>query len=333
MAPSPPLQDQILTYAETQAALVRVEERLRLSPVRQPWKARMALAERQALAAADSLELPEDAVSIDGRGRVVTSAYDLTHWKAAIGVSVPLDTLRGDPNALLAWLGTDRWTDRDIGDRIAAIDRWCQACRALPPSPPLLHSARIAALWRQHAPLGRGDLVASLLIGDRWGPGRWSGSQGGLIALGLRHVGGLWKVARGANLDRIWLDAIRAGAQAHCEWEVRLRSYAQRASTHLAARRRPGRLKDLLLFAMARPFVTSSHVAERLGLTSAGAIKLLTIAVGEGLLLERTGQASYRRYMIPVSAPSPVVGRPSRDPFEPDFWEQEAENTLFPAPL
>ena len=170
VAPAPP--DLLLAYADAQAALARLADRVTLSPVRGPLQTRMALAERQALAALDSLDLPDEGIMIDTRGRVATTAYDLTHWKQAIGHPIPLTALAHDPAALLAWLGADQprstegdplltADDRDPTERLAAITRWQKACRALPPSPPLLHSGRIAALWRQHAPLGRGDRVAS----------------------------------------------------------------------------------------------------------------------------------------------------------------------------
>lgn len=330
MAISPSRSDLLAAYADAQGALVRVEERLRLSPVRWPWKARMAFAERQALAAFDAVDFPDDALAVDRRGRVGSTAYDLTHWKAAIGVPISLDAVTHEPAVVLAWLGGDDTLPRDKEDVLAAIARWQAACHALPPSPPLLHAGRIAALWRGHAPLGRGDRVASLLIGDRWGPGRWNGSIGGLTALGLRVGLGAWAIARDTELDRLWLAGIRAGGEAHLAWEVRLRAYAQRAAAFLAMRRRPGRLKEVLLFAMARPAVSSAQVADKLDLTSAGAIKLLAHAVEAGLLLEQTGQASYRRYAIPVSAPSPARPRSRGAAFEAEFWEDLVTDSPLP---
>jgi len=343
MATSPAPPDLLLPYAEAQAALARLADRVTLSPVRGPLQTRMALAERQALATADAHDLADDVLTIDRRGRVATTAYDLTHWKQAIGQPITLHALAHDPAALLAWLGADpprafdpdAWAtpvDRDPSERLASIERWQEACRTLPPSPPLLHGGHIAALWRQHAPLGKGDLVASLLIGDRWGAGRSPGSSGGLTALGLQHAGGLWKIARGAELDRLWLDAIRVGAEVHLETETRLRGYAQRVALHLAGRGRLGRLKDVLRFAMARPTVTSGQVARALGLTSAGAIKLLTLAVNEGWLLEQSGQASYRRYAIPVSPPA-LGRRPTADPFADDFWAEMGGSSALSEPM
>lgn len=345
MVSPPPLFDPalLLAYADAQSALARVEERLRLSPVRQPWKARIALAERHALAGVDAYDLPEEAIRIDARGRTATSAYDLTHWKHAIDMPITLEALMTEPSALLAWLGAETGpsdqptpSHREPWEMHPAIEAWSKACQALPPSPPLLHAARIAALWRQHAPLARGDIVASLLIADRWGPGRWNGSQGGLTALGLQRAGIPWKIASGRALDHLWLRAIQVGANAHLELEVQLRGYAQRAAQHLADRKRPGLLKDVILFAMARPAITSSLVAKRFGLTSAGAIKLLTTAEAEGLLIERTGQASFRSYTIPVSgaAPWPARSRPPViDLFEPTIWDEEGENHVLSEPL
>ncbi len=134
-----------------------------------------------------------------------------------------------------------------------------------------------------------------------------------------------WKVAEGEQLEHVWLEAIRQGAQAHLDLELRLRAYAVRAAQFLQAKRRPGRLKDMLLLAMIRPRVTSSMAAKALGITSAGAIKLLTIAAEAGLLVERSGQASYRHYAIPVAASSEMPRRLA-DPFDPGEdlnWEPQ----------
>ena len=317
----------LLAYAQAQGALERLDDRMRTSPVRYPWSRRTAMMERRALAWVDDFDLPEEALIVDGRGWVRTSDYDLTHWKAAIGTPIGLRSILEDAGALLDWFGCGETNqtpnDRDRWDMITQVEQWARACRALSPSPPLIAAARMAALWRKHTPLGRGDVVASLLIGDRWSAGRFDGSHGGLVALGLKYNGDPWKTASGPSADHIWLQAVAAGARAHLDLESRLRLFAGRAGEALKRRRRPGRLKDVLLLAMEQPAVTSAMVASRFGLTSAGAIKLLAIAQEEGLLLERTGQASYRSYAIPVANLSLSVwttSQPSVDMFEADFW-------------
>ncbi|PZU05853.1 MAG: hypothetical protein DI606_18895 [Sphingobium sp.] len=322
-----PADTLLLAYAHAQGTLERLDDRMRTSPVRHPWSRRVAMIERRALAWVDDFDLPEDAVMLDGRGRVRTSDYDLTHWKAAIGTPVSLKTILDDADALLDWFGYREGTlmpnDCDRRDMIARIERWALACRNLLPSPPLMAAAQIAAVWRRHAPLGRGDIVASLLIGDRWSAGRFNGSHGGLVALGLKQSGGPWKTASGPSLDYLWLQAIASGARAHLDLESRLRLFADRAREALGRRRRIGRLKDVLLLAMEQPAITSSMVARRFDLTSAGAIKLLSIAQDEGLLLERTGQASYRSYVIPIANLPLYPDAPSEgssDIFRPLFW-------------
>ncbi|MEC3948008.1 hypothetical protein [Sphingobium sp. HWE2-09] len=167
--------------------------------------------------------------------------------------------------------------------------------------------------------------MASFLIGDRFGPGRWDASFGGLVAFGFQSSGAAWKIAEEPQFGLIWLQAIALGARDHLDQELRLRAFADRAAAHIAARRRPGRLKDVIMMAMAHPYITSRSVADRLGLTSAGAIKLLSIAADIGLLIERSGQSSYRTYAIPVShdiraAPSP---RLFDDPETSDFWHDD----------
>jgi hypothetical protein len=328
----------ILAYAEAQGALERLEERRRLSPVRRPWRIRTLIAERQALARIDNSPIDDLDFAIDGRGAVATSAFDLSHWRQAVGAPIALDMLLEDGAGLLDWLGVVPSPGKDTGpalrsgrsraDMLLAIVAWRQDVAALPPSPPLLHSAHIARLWRVRAPIGQGDLVASLLIGDRWGPGRWTGSAGGLIALGLESDRSGWKRAADARLDWLWLEAIRSGARAHLDLEMRLRAYAWRAAQHIERRRRPGHLKDVLNLAMAHPRISSRSVAKALGLTSAGAIKLLSIAEDEGLLIEQSGQASYRSYALPVSMTANVAkGQHERpDPFDSDFWSDDPEN-------
>jgi hypothetical protein len=321
----------LLAYADAQSALERIEERRKLSPVRRPWRNRCIIAERQALARIDKAPLDDDAFRIDGRGTVSTHAYDLTHWSRAIGAPIDLMTIQTKPRALLRWLGALDGNDRpspllpiQMADAMVdAVEMWQRDVKALPSSPPLLHSAQLARLWLQRSPIGRGDDVAALLIGDRWGAGRLLGSAGGLVALGLDSLGAPWRLASLDEFVSLWLHAITAAARHHLDLEVRLRAYAIRAAGHVEARRRPGALKHLLLLAMAHPLINSGSVARHLGLTSAGAIKLLTIATDLGLLIERSGQASYRSYAIPVTPPSIVPGARDNTALDmgKDFWE------------
>lgn len=322
----------MLAYAQAHAALDLLADHLAHSPVKAPWATRMAVVERHALAWIDNVMTSQDTMRIDSLGRVASTAYDLTRCRHAIGAAVPLVTISHNAQALLCWLGyadgPEQDMDHDVQDRpsiLHAVEQWMAACRQLPPSPPLLHGCAIAMLWRQHNPLAQGNLVASLLIGDRWGPGRWKGSIGGLVANGLKAIGGPWRLATSDRLERLWLAAILAGARAHLDMEKRLLSFADRARFSLERRKRSDSLKDLLLFAMARPSVSSAQLARHLGMTSAGAIKLLRTAVEEGLLIELTGQASFRRYMVPISGemPSPVpLQGAAQTLFAPDFWSQ-----------
>lgn len=320
----------ILAYAQAHAELALLADHLVRSPVRAPWSTRIALAERRALAWIDNAALSSDSLRIDGMGRVTSTAFDLTHCKAAIGAPITLTALSRDAEQILCWLGrSDRPGQahvigrRDHKEIVRAVEQWMIACNQLPPSPPLLQGCRMALLWRRHSPLLQGDVVASLLLGDRWGPGRWQGSTGGLVALGLKMTASPWKLLAGPKLERAWLVATVAGARSHLNTERQLLNFATRAKLVLDRRKRTDGLKALLLFAMARPEVTSAQVARQFAMTGAGAIKLLATAVNEGLLIERTGQSSFRSYYVPVSdkAPSPTRTQGvSRTPFEPDFW-------------
>lgn len=314
----------ILDYASAQAALERLDERRSLSPVRDAFRIRAIVAERQALARIDGAPLDEAEIEVDGRGQVTTSAYDLSHGRDAVDREIALNQLLHDSDALLEWLGvgTPRQPVQDLTLIRDRIERWQAQARALPPSPPLLHAARLALRWRDHKPVGRGDRVISLLIGDRWSAGRWKGSAGGLVAMGLDHGQSPWQRARDEVHDRIWLHALRDGARLHLDLEQRLRAYALRAQHVIEGRRRPGRLGDVIQLAIALPRISSGVVARRLGLTAAGAIKLLTIATDLGLLVERTGQASYRHYAIPVA---PSTARPLRSPATIEIMDDRSD--------
>ena len=333
-----PDHNMFLAYAQAQAAIERIEERRRLSPVRHPWRTRCLIAERQALARIDGQVLDDLDIEVSARGVVSTSPFDLSLARDSIGAAISVDALIHDGPALLRWLGQDWYPLADgqtVEGKLIAIERWQRDVRALAPSPPLLHGADLARLWRHHAPLGRSDLVASLLIGDRWGPGRWDGSAGGLTAIGLERSHAPWLLAQGDELSLLWLKAIAAGARVQLDLEMRLRGYAKRAMGHVAGRRRPGKLKDVLLLAMARPRLTSRQVAAALGLTSAGAIKLLTIATDLGLLIEQSGQASYRSYAIPVSLSySPLPSSTLHQNWhEDEFWSSDGKNETSPEAL
>ncbi|MFZ2998586.1 hypothetical protein [Sphingobium sp.] len=324
----------IAAYADAQSGLVQLSERARLSPIRQPWLKRMAIVERQALARLDGTSIDDADIRIDGRGTIIPSPFDLTRWSHALSERITLDALLNDSAALLAWLGIDldmpdegvlTRPHRPRPDIIAAIGAWRQAVTAAPPAPPLLHSALLTHSWLQIAPIGEGDRVAAMLIGGRWGPGRWHVPTGGLVALGFEHRKAAWKGAGQEAFSRLWLDAIIAGARSHLDLEMRLRAYAGRAAHRIAERRRPGRLKDVIMLAMIHPRLTSNRVAKMLSLTSAGAIKLLTIAVEEGLLIEQSGQASYRSYAIPVAMTRAGhdIGMAGTD--DPNFWCDDAQ--------
>lgn len=263
----------------------------------------MSIAEREALALVDGQHFESNDVQIDAKDIVSPSRYDLTHYRATLGRPISLKSIITDSRSILSWLDitTDHLKYTEISDSVA---KWQEAIGSLPPSPVLLHSAAVAYSWHRHRPTGQGDLVAGLLLGDRWGPGRWLGSSGGLTALGLSRSNQPWKHAKLDDFREIWIKAIATGAKAHLDLEIRLRAFWVRAEKIIRDRNRPGRLEALIQLAMSRPQIDGSAVANALDLTSAGAIKILTLASDLGLLIERTGGASYRRYSIPVSSPA-----------------------------
>lgn len=292
--------DLIERYAAAQGALQQIEERLRLSPVAAPWKIRMSVAEKYALSRIDGVFLDEADISVDGRGTVSTSLHDPTCYQIVRSQPISLTALTQDPLSVSNWLGVNL-DNQDSSDVLRRISSWQSKVNQIAPTPPLLHSASLAYYWRQARPIGRGDTLASLLVGDRWGAGRWNGSSGGLTAIGLERTHQAWKLATIDEFRLSWLNAVRQGAKAHLDLETRLRAYAVRVTALLEGRKRSTNLEALTRLAMTRPRVDSVIVARILKLTPAGAIKLLTAAVDLGLLIEMSGRSSFRTYSIPVS--------------------------------
>lgn len=260
----------------------------------------MASMERRALSRIDGLPLEQADIKLHRR-TVSASPFALTRYQSAVANFIKLETLTSDPYALLAWLGIDTEHEHYIG-MVDGVSAWQDAIRTLPYSPPLLSSSYLAHCWQKLRPLGDGDIIASLLIGDRWGAGRWKGSQGGLTALGLIRSYQPWKIMSSDDFGRVWLEAISQGAAVHLDLEIRLRAYWARAVSVIEQRKKTGSLHALVMLAMSNFRIDSRQVSRSFDMTAAGAIKLLSNATDLGLLIEQTGQSSYRSYSIPVTA-------------------------------
>jgi len=91
---------------------------------------------------------------------------------------------------------------------------------------------------------------------------------------------------------------------------------AQRA---IAAEYRPGALPRLLALSQHRPLLSPQSVADQLGLSIAGASKLLARAGATGLLVEITQRRSWRLFLthdmaIVFGYARPKLGRPTKEP-------------------
>jgi len=91
---------------------------------------------------------------------------------------------------------------------------------------------------------------------------------------------------------------------------------AQRA---IAAEYRPSALPALLALIQHRPLLSPQSVAKQLGLSIAGASKLLARAAAAGLLVEITQRRSWRLFLVPDLAVEfgyarAKRGRPTREP-------------------
>jgi hypothetical protein len=95
------------------------------------------------------------------------------------------------------------------------------------------------------------------------------------------------------------LEGLTKAAQTGLERAEALERGRTRAAGVIAATRRPGALLALLTRVQLTPVCAPQAIAGELGLTLAGAGRLLARAAGNGLLREVSGRHSWRLYLPP----------------------------------
>jgi len=180
-------------------------------------------------------------------------------------------------------------------DEDARLAEWLAVGRATQDLPAVLRAAVLLDEWNsiqvlQHAPwLGR-LLVADVL--------RHSGA--GLAHLPAVNVG-LKMVPREERTSRsrtqrliAYLGAIRAGAEASLKEHDRLLLAQQQMQRRLVGRRQSSSLPQLVDLVLSRPMVSGGMIAEALGVTPQGALKI----AAELQLRELTGRGRFRAWGI-----------------------------------
>ena len=114
------------------------------------------------------------------------------------------------------------------------------------------------------------------------------------------------------------LRALEAAARVGLERLHELERHHRKAQRAIVAQFRPGALPRLLALSAHQPLLSPQSVADRLGLTVAGASKLLDRAVGSELLVEITQRRSWRLFLVPDLARifgyvKPARGRPQAE--------------------
>lgn len=122
--------------------------------------------------------------------------------------------------------------------------------------------------------------------------------------------------------DADWLAALRAlekSAAAGLERLHALERIYRSAQRALVAEYRPGMLPALLALTCYRPLLSPQAVSSLLGLSLAGASKLLERAAGTGLLVEITQRRSWRQFLaadlaVEFGFARAARGRPAKEP-------------------
>ncbi|PTD24615.1 hypothetical protein CV103_07285 [Sphingomonas fennica] len=291
----------VTAIASCSAAIARLDARISASSVGSAWSLRAAWT-----GFAEALQL--QGVEID--------EIDVFSW--GCGLNIPGRAIRATHL-----------------DEFAEFDGWRQALLSSDPLewrdalPPSVFDQPEAA---EHPPLIRAiDRVRqySRQLGTI---APWLGLPFSLRDQGLSHVplpclcGGAKAMRLKPRLsDTDWLPIVRALQRAAADGTERLdqleRLYrdAQRA---IVSEYRPGALPSLAALTIHRPLLSPQFVSEALGLTIAGASKLLERGVGSGLLVEVTRRRSWRVFVagdlaVTFGYASPQRGRPRLEPPPP----------------
>jgi hypothetical protein len=161
--------------------------------------------------------------------------------------------------------------------------------------PPILRSAVLLDAWEelrvlQHAPwLGR--LLASSIL-------RQSGvtiAHLATFSTGLKQVSRERRVSRNrATRIAAFVDALRLAAETGLKEHDRLVLARRQLQSRLAGRRSSSKLPQLIELVLARPMVSSGMIADELGVTAQGALKIAS----ELHLRELTGRGRFRAWGI-----------------------------------
>jgi hypothetical protein len=288
----------VSAIAACSAAITRLDARVSASSVAAAWSRRAAWSGYTRALQLQGGEIDEidvfswgSGLHVPGRARRATHLdhfADFAQWHAALGETDPL-----------------AWRDRlptAIGEPAEAPE----------------HPALIRALdrVRQHARID-GGLAP------------WLGLPFALRDLKLSSTplpclaGGMKAFRLKKTLaDADWYSVIRsveASADTALTRLDRLERYYRDAQRALAAQYRAGALPRLLALMHHQPLLSPQGVADTLGLSVAGASKLLERTKDAGLLVEITERRSWRQFLTPDLAEDfgyvrPQRGRPSREP-------------------
>ncbi|WP_254515863.1 helix-turn-helix domain-containing protein [Novosphingobium sp. G106] len=284
--------------ASCTGAISRLDARICVSPVAKAWARRAmwsgyAKALQLQQAEIDEIDVFSWGCGLKVPGRALRTTHldvyeDFEPWEAALADSDPLAWRDALPLA--------------IGEPAEAADH-----------PPLV---RAFDRVRQHA-RAVGSIVPWLALPFALRDMKMTASPLPCLAGGVKAFR-LKKTPQ----DDDWLAALRAlgsSALAGLDRIHALERFYRDAQRAIAEQYRPGALPALLALSHHRPLLSPQAVADRLGLSVAGASKLLERAKEARLLEEITQRRTWRLFLTPDLAAEfgyvePKAGRPTKEP-------------------
>ncbi|OHV79455.1 RHE_PE00001 family protein [Rhizobium sp. LCM 4573] len=222
-------------------------------------------------------------------------ARELAEIDAVLARSEALLSLAAAPPTPSAPRERDPLVYEPDWDEDARIEEWRAVLLETEGLPPMLRAVLLLDAWNQlqvlqHAPwLGR--LLAAAML-------REAGitiAHLATINLGLKAIPRERRASRDRN-DRLlaFLDGIAAGAEAGLKEHDRLLLVRQQMRHRLAGRRASSKLPQLVDLVLSKPMVSAGMIAEALGVTPQGALKI----AGALNLRELTGRGRFRAWGV-----------------------------------
>jgi len=311
----------IAAALETFAAIARLDERARRSPLARGWQERLLFDEALACQLAEgNLVHMDDLVLLDGNLRQGTTHLDLRDtldmlrtWRRAV-TGDPATLLRAERPGLgdapdidaspmlrtplrLTGMQADEPIDEQPQIDRQAMEQWRRVVRASEQLPPLLAAAVAWDMWLELMPepggAWRASLLAALVLRQR------GVTRSYVLPIDSGRRNSSYRRRPGQTPDERWMGVISwmhaAATRGYKQFDL-LSLAEQQLRRCQAGRRRSSRLRSLVDLFLSRPLVTIPSAARHLGCTTQAVERMLPLLGSTPVLM--TERRRFRAWRV-----------------------------------